>query len=189
MFTTVGRVISSLSAATVAVGCLPRTQADGSSNQGGTSHPKIAKSAILGWGTRGAVSGFTSMGTSSCRSMFISCPANHNGIRPATELPGTPSFSRTLRKGWVMGSSVRSMIEGAAGVQRKITSGGRRIPPFKKRRVGHPTVPWSSRPLERTLGAGRPTSTNQSQRQRTGVSALHAAWGERLDTSLGVSGV
>ena len=31
---------------------LPRTQADESSNQGGTSHPKIAKSAILGCGTQ-----------------------------------------------------------------------------------------------------------------------------------------
>jgi hypothetical protein len=33
-------------------GCLPRTQADESSSQGGTSHPKIAKSAILGCGTQ-----------------------------------------------------------------------------------------------------------------------------------------
>jgi hypothetical protein len=35
---------------------------------------------------------------------------------------------------------VRATIEGAAGVSgdHKITSGGRRIPPFKKRRVGHP---------------------------------------------------
>ena len=33
-------------------GCLPRTQAGESSSPGGTSHPKIAKSAILGWGTR-----------------------------------------------------------------------------------------------------------------------------------------
>jgi len=32
-------------------GCLPRMQPDESSSQGGTSHPKIAKSAILGWGT------------------------------------------------------------------------------------------------------------------------------------------
>ena len=33
-------------------GCLPRTQADESSSRDGSSHPKIAKSAILGWGTR-----------------------------------------------------------------------------------------------------------------------------------------
>jgi hypothetical protein len=31
-------------------GCLPRTQADESSSQGGTSHPKIAKSAICRMG-------------------------------------------------------------------------------------------------------------------------------------------
>jgi hypothetical protein len=29
---------------------------------------------------------------------------------------------------------------GGCGSQRKITSGGRRIPPFKKRRVGHPAA-------------------------------------------------
>jgi hypothetical protein len=68
-------------------GCLPRTQADESSSQDGSSHPKIAKSAILGWGTRGAASGFTFTDTSSCRSMFTCWSANHSGIRPAVELP------------------------------------------------------------------------------------------------------
>src|SRR6266851_4175665 len=48
-----GRLHSTPSLRSVARGrlpCLPRTQADESSSQGGTSHPKIAKSAILGWG-------------------------------------------------------------------------------------------------------------------------------------------
>ena len=67
--------------------CLPRTQAAESSSQGGTSHPKIAKSAILGWGTRGAVSGFTFTGTWSCRSMFICCLVNLKRIHPTIELP------------------------------------------------------------------------------------------------------
>jgi hypothetical protein len=44
---------SSLSAAIIAAGRLPPTPADESSSQGGTSHSKIANSAILGWGTPG----------------------------------------------------------------------------------------------------------------------------------------
>ena len=40
-----------VTSATIAVGCLPRMRAEEPSSHGGTSHPKIAKSAILGWGT------------------------------------------------------------------------------------------------------------------------------------------
>jgi hypothetical protein len=41
--------------------------------------------------------------------------------------------------GWVMGSSARSMNKEVAGVSEKSHTGDdRRIPPFKKRRVGHP---------------------------------------------------
>ncbi len=48
VFTTAGRVISSLSAAIIAAGCLPLPTS--LRVRGGTSHPKIAKSAIFRMG-------------------------------------------------------------------------------------------------------------------------------------------
>jgi hypothetical protein len=59
----------------------------------------------------------------------------------------TQPYSRTLRKGWVMGIIGALYGRGGCGSQRKITGGGRRIPPFKKRRVGHPESVLSSERL------------------------------------------
>src|SRR5207245_1853616 len=56
---------------------------------------------------------------------------------------GAPSFSRTLRKGWVMGSSPRHKYRVHFSTQQEIPSRRRsRNPPFKKRRgaPGNPTI-------------------------------------------------
>ena len=78
VFSTAGRVISSLSAASIAVGRLPPP----TNLRVGVKHPtlKSQRARFLGWGTR-AGSGFRFTGTSSCRSMFTSCSANRNRTR------------------------------------------------------------------------------------------------------------